>query len=125
MKYNILYVDDESENLRAFWAVFRRDYDIFITESPLKGLEYLHDHNVDLIITDQRMSEMTGVEFLKKVFEIIPEKPPNRMILSGYSRTHDIDEAKKKYQLSMFVSKPWDPDDLKTKIDEAIKECYN
>ena len=125
MKYNILYVDDESENLRSFRAFFRRDYDIFITESALKALEYLHDHNVDLIITDQRMPEMTGVEFLEKVFEFIPDKPPNRIILSGYSCTRDIDEAKKKYQLSLFVAKPWDPDDLKIKMDETIEQCNN
>ena len=125
MKFNILYLDDEPENLRAFKSVFRREYNIYTTESPSLGLEYLIDNKVHLIITDQRMPEMTGVEFLKKVYDLKPDLPPNRMILSGYSRTEVIDEAKTKYKLSEFVAKPWDPEDLKIKMDKAIKECYN
>ena len=124
MKYDILYVDDEPENLRAFQSVFRRDYNIITAETPSIGLKYLSEHEVHLIITDQRMPEMTGVEFLKKVSEFIPNLPPNRMILSGYSHTVDIEEAKRKYHLSMFIAKPWDPEDLKIKMDQAIKECY-
>ena len=125
MKFNILYVDDEPENLRAFKSVFRRDYNIFTTESASVGLAYLRDHIVHLIITDQRMPEMTGVEFLEKVASLKPDLPPNRMILSGYSATEVIEEAKKKYRLAMFVAKPWDPEDLKAKMDKAIKECYD
>jgi response regulator RpfG family c-di-GMP phosphodiesterase len=123
MKYNIIYVDDEPENLRAFESVFRRDFNIYITDSPLQGLDYLHNNDVDLIITDQRMDEMTGLEFLKKVYEFMPEKPPCRMILSAYSRPQLIDEAIKKNWVSTFISKPWDPEELKMKIDTTISEC--
>jgi response regulator RpfG family c-di-GMP phosphodiesterase len=122
MKYNIIYVDDEPENLRAFESVFRRDFNIYITDSPLQGLDYLHNNDVDLIITDQRMDEMTGLEFLKKVYEFMPEKPPCRMILSAYSRPQLIDEAIKKNWVSTFISKPWDPEDLKMKIHTTIIE---
>ncbi|RLD32047.1 MAG: response regulator [Bacteroidetes bacterium] len=123
MKYNILYVDDEPENLRAFKAVFRREYNIFITDSPSQGLDYLHKNNVDLIITDQRMPEMSGVDFLKEVYEFMPKKPPCRMIYSGYAKTQAIDEAKNNNWFSVFVAKPCDPEILKTKIDTAISDC--
>ena len=120
MKYSILYVDDEPENLRAFKSVFRREYNIYTTDSPSKGLDYLHDNDVHLVITDQRMPEMTGVEFLKKVYEFIEEKPPFRMILSAYSKTQYINEAIDKNLVSIFVSKPWDPEALKLKIEATI-----
>ena len=123
MKYNIIYIDDEPENIRSFKSVFRREYNIFTTDSPSQGLDYLQKNDVDLIITDQRMPEMTGVDFLKKVFEFMPDKPPCRMIFSGFSKTHDIDEAKNKNWLSIFVSKPCDPEVLKAKIDTTISDC--
>ena len=125
MKHNIIYIDDELENLRAFKSVFRRVYNIFATDSPSEGIDYLRKNKVDLIITDQRMPEMTGTEFLKKVFEFMPGKPPCRMIYSGYSKTRDIDVARENEWMSAFISKPCDPEDLKTKIDTAISNCKN
>jgi len=120
---NILYVDDELENLAAFKAVFRRDYNIHTTASPTEALDYLHSHDVNLIITDQKMPEMTGVEFLKEVKEFIPQRCPGRIILSGYSKSSAIDEAYKKYNLCLFISKPWDPEELKGKIDLVLTKC--
>ncbi len=76
MKYNIVYVDDEQENLRAFVSVFRRDYNIYTSDSPSQGLVYFHNNDVHLIITDQRMPEMKGVEFLKQVHDFMPENHP-------------------------------------------------
>ena len=116
MKHNIIYVDDEPENLRAFVFVFRRDYNIYTTDSPSQGLVYLHNNDVHLIITDQRMPEMKGVEFLKQVHEFMPEKPPYRMILSAYSKTTHIVEALEKEWASIYMSKPWDPEEMKMKI---------
>ena len=107
MKYNILYVDDEESNLRVFKLVFRRDYNIFVATSGTKGLKILDKENIHLIITDQRMPKMTGVEFLKKVYQRLPFSPPNRMILSGFSKTKDIEEAKDKYLLYKFISSKW------------------
>jgi len=125
MKHNIIYIDDEQENLRAFKSVFRRVYNIFTTDSPSEGIDYLRKNKVDLIITDQRMPEMTGTEFLKKVYEFMPGKPPCRMIYSGYSKTQAIELAKEMEWMSTFISKPCDPQLLKTKIDAAIMDCKN
>ena len=125
MKHNLIYIDDELENLRAFKSVFRRVYNIFTTNSPSEGIDYLRKNKVDLIITDQRMPEMTGTEFLEKVHKFMPGKPPCRMIYSGYSKTQAIELAKEKEWMSTFISKPCDPGDLKVKIDTAISDCNN
>lgn len=123
MKPRILYIDDEPDNLNAFANVFRRVYSIHISDSAKKGLDYLKNNEVDLIITDQLMPEMSGTEFLKIIKEVMPDEPPCRMIYSGYSKTDEIDEAKNQNLFSTFVSKPCDPDDLKTHIDYLINEC--
>ena len=82
----ILYVDDEENNLVSFRAAFRRDYTIRTASSGQQGIDLLRQTAVDLIITDQRMPEMTGVRFLE---QILPEYPHTiRMILTGFS---DID----------------------------------
>jgi len=125
MKHNIIYIDDELENLRAFKSVFRRVYNIFTTDSPSEGIDYLRKNKVDLILTDQRMPAMSGTEFLEKIYEFMPGKPPCRMIYSGYSKTHDIELAKEKEWMSAFISKPCEPGDLKAKIDIAIRNCNN
>ena len=127
MIYNILYIDDEVINLRVFKSVFRREYNVLIAHCGEDGLRILDENDIHLIITDQRMPNMTGVEFLKKVQKKIPTKPPNRIILSGFSKSKDIDVAKEKYSLYMFISKPWDVDDLRDKMNEAIEDaiCNN
>ena len=94
MKYNILYIDDEAANLRVFKSVFRRKYNIFTAQSGEAGLKILEEVEFHLIITDQRMPKMTGIEFLKHVYKKMPTKPPNRIVLSGYSQTNEIDEAR-------------------------------
>ena len=96
MRYSIIYVDDEPENIRAFQSVFRRDYNIGTSDSPSQGLDYLHNNDDYLIITGQRISEMTWVEVLKKIYEFMPDKPPHRMTLFAYSRPQLIDEVIKK-----------------------------
>jgi DNA-binding NtrC family response regulator len=120
-KKTILYIDDEEINLRLFKATFRRDYDILIAKTANEGLEIISKNNVDLIITDQRMPEVTGVEFLAMVQKIYPQIPPGRLIISGYSDPEDIALAYKEYQLYKFISKPWDQNELQ----EIIKKAMN
>lgn len=124
MKYNILYVDDEKANLRVFKSVFRKSYNIFTSTSGKEGLKIVDHEKLDLIVTDQRMPNMTGLEFLKIVHEKFPGTPPSRIMLSGYSETKDIKEAKDKYCLFKFVSKPWQVRDLKLNMDNAITNAF-
>jgi len=125
MKYTILYIDDEEENLRVFKSVFRHDYNVSTFTSGEEGLKFLENNVCHLILTDQRMPSMTGVEFLRQVYKKIPSKPPNRMIISGFSNTKDIEEAKEKYFCYKFISKPWDVAELKREMDEAIDNACN
>ncbi|EDY84147.1 hypothetical protein VDG1235_3777 [Verrucomicrobiia bacterium DG1235] len=120
-KYNILYVDDELSNLRVFKSTFRREFNILLAESAAEAVELLKTNKIDLLITDQMMPEMTGVELLHEIKKLFPNIPPNRVMLSGYAQPDDIDLAFEEYRLYKFISKPWDEDQLKNLIIEAIE----
>lgn len=120
-KYIILYVDDERSNLRVFKSTFRREFTILLAESAREAVELLRQNKVDLLITDQMMPEMTGVELLRQIKELYPDIPPNRVMLSGYAQPDDIDRAFEEYRLFKFISKPWDEGQLKDLILEAIE----
>ena len=122
--HKVLYVDDEETNLRVFKNSFRRDFEIFTATSAEEGLEILKNVQVDVIITDQRMPGMSGVEFLEAINKKHPQIPPNRLIVSGYAQDKDISEAFNKFHLFQFVSKPWDYEKLLDIINCAINNCY-
>lgn len=124
-KYTILYVDDELANLRIFKNAFRREFNIITASSAREGMEILENTKVDVIITDQIMPEMTGVEFLEKINSKYPSIPPNRMILSGYAENDDIRKAFNHYNLFKFISKPWQGEKLKQIIFNAIEKGPN
>jgi response regulator RpfG family c-di-GMP phosphodiesterase len=73
-KFNILYVDDEVSNLNVFKNTFRRNYNVFTAETAHKGLEILDRENIDLILTDQRMPEMSGLIFSKRLCSDTPNQ---------------------------------------------------
>jgi response regulator RpfG family c-di-GMP phosphodiesterase len=119
-KYTVLYVDDEEINLRVFRNTFRRDFNILTAQSAMEGIKLLQTNVVNIVITDQRMPEITGVEFLKMINDMFPQIPPNRLMLSGFSKTEDIDKAFQNYKLFQFILKPWDAEELKAIIINAI-----
>ncbi|MDA3866588.1 MAG: response regulator [Salinivirgaceae bacterium] len=121
----VLYVDDEPSNLRIFKDTFRRDFKVFIANSGHEALEMLKEELVDVVITDQRMPGMTGVELLRAINSQFNDIPPNRLILSGFSEDSDIKEAFEKYRLSKFIPKPWDYEELKQIIIDAVNQRYN
>jgi YesN/AraC family two-component response regulator len=120
MKYKVLYVDDEMSNLRIFYDSFRRDFEVFIANSGQEALEFLSKQMVDVVITDQRMPGMTGVELLKSITEKFHDIPPNRVILSGYAEDFEIKKAYEQFGLSKFISKPWDFKELKNIIETSL-----
>ena len=117
-KVKILYVDDEEINLRIFKDAFRRDFEIFLAISGYEALEILEKTTVDVIITDQRMP---GMKLLKEIYSRFPQIPPERLILSGYAKNEDIADAFKNYKLSRFIQKPWNYNELKEIIINALK----
>ncbi|HXS36289.1 MAG TPA: response regulator, partial [Flavipsychrobacter sp.] len=82
-KINILYVDDEMNNLISFKATFRIKYNVFTAESGADAVKILENSEINIIVTDQRMPNMTGVEFLESILGIYPE--PIRILLTGYA----------------------------------------
>lgn len=119
-KPHILYVDDEPDNLTVFKSTFRRDYKIHLANSAHEGVEILKENpQIEAIITDQRMPEVTGVEFLESILPNYPN--PIRMILTGFSDVEDIIDAINKGQVARYITKPWDKEELKKTIDQAIE----
>ena len=121
-KHHILYVDDEENNLNSFKAAFRPYYQIHTATGAREGIRILREHPVHVIVTDQRMPEMTGVQFFEA---IIPEYPDAiRMILTGFSDVEAIIKAINTGRVYRYITKPWDEAELKLTIDGAIN-FYN
>ena len=118
-KIKILYVDDEENNLQAFKATFRRDYKIFIDISAKEGREILKQEEIDVIVTDQRMPEETGVEFLESIIPDFPD--PIRILLTGYTDIQAVIDAINKGQVYHYLTKPWEEDYLRTVIKNAFE----
>jgi signal transduction histidine kinase/YesN/AraC family two-component response regulator len=117
----LLYVDDEEDNLLVFKSSFRRVYEVLTASSALEAKEILSKNNVDVIISDQRMPQKTGVEFLNE----LPEEMENvRMILTGYSDIDAVISALNGGKIACFISKPWEKDKLQNTIDEALNALY-
>src|SRR5580765_3280532 len=110
MKYKILIVDDEAANLRMLERLFRDEYEPIIAESGEEALEMLNHFDVALIISDQRMPGMAGIEFLKKAAEMRPQTV--RIILTGYTDVNDLVEAVNSGVLYKYLVKPWINTDL-------------
>ncbi len=118
----ILYIDDEKDNLTVFQSAFRRDYKVHLAVSGKEGLQIMKKEDIHLVITDQRMPEMTGIEFLEK---IMPDYPDCiRMILTGFSDVEAIIQAINKGRVYRYITKPWNRNELKVTMDRAL-EAYN
>lgn len=115
--FAILYVDDEPQNLVSFKATFRREYEIHTARSGEEGLALLQQHPIHLIITDQRMPGMTGVEFLRRVLPQYPETI--RMILTGYSDMDAIIRLINDAEIYRYITKPWEENELRMTIENA------
>ena len=116
-KFTILYVDDEEHNLISFKAIFRREYEIFTATSGEEGLAIVRNNPIDLIITDQRMPHMTGIQFLER---ILPEYPDTvRMILTGFSDVEAIIGAINTGRVFRYIGKPWNETELRLAIENA------
>jgi putative two-component system response regulator len=119
IKYNLLIVDDEIDNLQLFKRTFRKKYNIFLATSGSEGLEILKSNTIHMIITDQKMPEMEGVEFLKKTIEMSPDSI--RMLVTGYTDANALITAINSGKIYRYIKKPWNPDELLNLVDTAMK----
>lgn len=122
-KQKILVVDDEPDNLDLLYRTFRRDFNVFKADSGGNALEVLAaEGEVAVIISDQRMPEMKGTEFLSKT---VPQFPDTvRIILTGFTDIEDLVEAINAGQVYKYITKPWDPGELKAVVQRAA-ESYD
>ena len=120
MKHTILVVDDERDNTEALERLFRRKYQVLKALSGPDALKILASHpNIPLIISDQRMPDMTGVQFLEKSIKTHPNTM--RILLTGFTDIESVIEAINSGQVYRYLTKPWDPIDLKATVDRAIE----
>jgi CheY-like chemotaxis protein len=119
-KAKMLVVDDEPDNLDLLYRTFRRDFTVLKAESGVQALEVLKaEGEVAVIISDQRMPEMKGTEFLSRT---VPEFPDTvRIILTGFTDVEDLVEAINAGQVYKYITKPWDPDELKIVVHRAAE----
>ncbi len=115
----VLCVDDEVSILSALKRLLRKeDYHLLTASSGEEGLALLETHKVQLVISDQRMPKMTGVEFLQKVKESYPDTV--RVILSGYANVNVLFEAINRGEIYRFFAKPWSDEELKIAIQQCL-----
>jgi EAL domain-containing protein (putative c-di-GMP-specific phosphodiesterase class I)/ActR/RegA family two-component response regulator/GGDEF domain-containing protein len=116
----LLLVDDEENVLRALQRVFRRDgYRVLAASRVSEAFELLGSNEVQVIVSDQRMNDVSGTEFLGRVKELYPRTV--RLILSGYTDLATVTEAINKGAIYRFLTKPWDEEDLRHHIREAFR----
>jgi DNA-binding NtrC family response regulator len=119
MPYKIMVVDDEPANLRLLERLFRNDYEIVSAESGADALRLLHQHDVALILTDQRMPDMTGIELLQRTATLRPHMV--RIILTGYTDIDTLVEAINSGSVYKYVTKPWNNEELRLTISRAVE----
>jgi DNA-binding NtrC family response regulator len=119
MPVGVLYVDDEINNLISFKAAFRRNFNIYTAQSAAEGIQVLAAHEIGVIITDQRMPVTTGIEFLESILHLYPDTI--RILLTGFSDVNAVMDAINRGQVYKYLVKPWQNDELKIYIQNAIE----
>jgi putative nucleotidyltransferase with HDIG domain len=120
VKYKILYIDDEPQALFLFEEFFRLSYEVLTATSGEEGLKILKQNpDIAVIVTDQRMPEMSGVEFFEKILPDFPN--PIRIVLTGYANVEDIIAAINTGKVFYYIQKPWSESQLKLVIDRAVE----
>lgn len=122
-KHTIMIVDDEADNVNVLTGLFSNKYHIVPAHDGQEALECIQamerPERISLIISDQRMPRLTGMQLFECLAPILPNTI--RIILSGYSRTSAISDSNKKVKLDKFIMKPYDPGELRLTVDRAIE----
>jgi response regulator RpfG family c-di-GMP phosphodiesterase len=120
-KVKVLYLDDEEHNLRSFKATFRLKFEVLTALNGEEAKELLAKNpDVSVIITDQRMPNMTGVEFLESILADYPDQP--RILLTGYADINAVVDAVNIGKIFHYLRKPWNEEELVETIERAHAE---
>lgn len=115
-KPSVIYLDDEEINLLLFKEMFKKDFEVFTTTYPEEALEYLKQHDVEFVFTDQRMPLMSGVEFLRELEAMNVTAAPKKVMISGYAAEGEVSDAIERNLIDRFIDKPWTYQGLKEVI---------
>ncbi|MHC4872080.1 MAG: response regulator [Planctomycetota bacterium] len=116
----ILFIDDEESILNALKRLLRKEpYKVFTATSAEEAYGIIEKENVKVVVSDQRMPEIEGTQFLSSVKEKWPETV--RVILSGYAEVSSVVDAINSGEIYRFLAKPWNDDDLKTSINQCFE----
>lgn len=115
---SILVLDDEQRALEAIQRILSDHFDVHVANNVEEAENILQQEWVQVLLCDQRMPEMTGVEFTQKIRDEYPDII--RMIISGYTESEDIIDAVNKGGIYQYITKPWHPDELITKLSNAV-----
>ncbi len=113
----VLYIDDEDNNLNSFKASLRKDFKVITASDAFEGLKIAETEELHVVIADQRMPGLDGVEFFEKLMKINPE--PVRILLTGYSDIASVIDAINRGQVYRFIDKPWNIEQIKNAIKTA------
>ncbi len=117
-KARVLFIDDEERILSALKSLFRDQYHVFTTTDGNKALDFISKYGMHVIVSDQRMPQMLGVDLLTRSRDISPNSV--RILLTGYSDLAAIVGSINEGEVYRFISKPWDNIELKTVVNEAV-----
>jgi signal transduction histidine kinase len=115
----LLVVDDEPEVLRSVYDLFRLDYRVVTSGRGRDALQLLEECDPEVVMSDQRMPEMTGVEFLRRAKELRPDA--TRLLFTGYADIKAVIDAINQGSVFRYITKPWDPDELATLLRQAVE----
>ena len=119
---NVLYIDDEPHNLTSFKASFRRNFNVYTVDEAVEARKILENKEVHVILSDQRMPKMTGIEFFESILDAFPD--PIRILVMGYTDINAVIDAINRGQVYKYLTKPWNEDDVRNAIEKAY-EVYS
>ena len=118
-KHNLLVIDDEVEITKTLFRQFRRKYNVYVANSAENAFPIMEEKNIQVILSDQRMPGMTGVDFFSKIKEKYPDAL--KLLITGYSDIEAVIGAINEGQVFRYLTKPWKPEEL----DSVIKEAFD
>lgn len=119
-KHTLLVVDDEADVCDSVHDLLRREFNVLKAKSAEEGLKLMQGNEVHIIMTDQRMPKVTGVEFLKSIRAGHPQAV--RMLFTGYADLDSVIAAINQGHIFRFLKKPWQPSELEDAVREAASE---
>ena len=119
-KHTLLVVDDEPDVCDSVHDLLRREFNVLKARSAAEGVKLMQEHEVHIIMTDQRMPQSTGVELLSRIRRGHPKAV--RMLFTGYADLDAIVQAINQGHIFQFLKKPWQPEELETAVREAAAE---